>query len=88
MMGVKGLNDSVLSIVGIFVPINIQMHALWLVEDCFISRHNHLARGDYGEVITTGALFFFIIEMADSCLVSVNEELMKRKLNSEEHKRC
>ena len=28
MMGVKGLNDSVQSIVDIFVPINIQMHAL------------------------------------------------------------
>ena len=34
----------------------------------------------------TGALIFCTIEMAASCLVSVYEELMKRKLNSEEHK--
>ena len=25
-----------------------EMRALWLVEDCLISRYNHLARGDYG----------------------------------------
>ena len=29
---------------GIIAPVTIEMHALWLVKDCVISRENHLAR--------------------------------------------
>ena len=32
---------------GIIAPVTIEMHALWLVKDCVISRENHLARGDF-----------------------------------------
>ena len=57
---------SVLSVESIIVPVNIQMWALWLVEDCFRSSHNCLARGDYGEVIITGALNLYYL---NSCFL-------------------
>ena len=39
------LNEGVLSIISIIIPVYTQMCALWLVEDRFISLH--LARGDH-----------------------------------------
>ena len=46
--------DFMLSFSILITQLIIKMRALWLVEDCVISRYNHPARGDYN----TEALIF------------------------------
>ena len=60
------------------IPVIMEMRALWLVEACVISRHNHFAQGDY----STGA------EFQNGCLAFWSDRRDWRKIQFPRVQRC